>query len=389
MRFYLVFTIIFMVMLTVSLLQARRQIGLSRKASWGLVGLGLSVSMLLASTRLMPESWPMSLATPAWWLGYGIFGVVSYLFLFQVLLLALELAARLILPRLGRWLCSPRALALALGLTGLVVAYGSFELGNVRVQQRAMTSPKLLRPLRLVAISDLHLGALTLESRMDSLAALIRDQQPDVLLLVGDIVNDHPEALQPLAAKLQAVRPRLGSYGVFGNHERYEGDAKSAQVFRWAGAELLRNQTRELPLAGVQLLGVDDPGRAGDVSATIAREIRGLAPRLDPALFRVLLNHRPLAWREAAKPLGIELMLSGHTHRGQVFPFYLVVHMFSEFMGGFYEEDGCVLGVSAGAGFWGPPLRVLAPPDILVLDLLPAGPPPEPAGTGPTGPEKP
>lgn len=207
---------------------------------------------------------------------------------------------------------------------------------------------------------------------MDALVALIGAQKPDVLLLVGDIVNDHPEALQPLASRLQAVRPWLGSYAVFGNHERYEGDAKSAQVFRWAGAELLRNQTRELPMAGVQLLGVDDPGRAGDVSATIAREIRGLSARLDPALFHVLLNHRPLAWREAAKPMGIELMLSGHTHRGQVFPFYMVVHMFSEFMGGFYEEDGFVLAVSAGAGFWGPPLRVLAPPDILVLDLLPA-----------------
>jgi len=64
-------------------------------------------------------------------------------------------------------------------------------------------------------------------------------------------------------------------------------------------------------------------------------------------------------------------MLSGHTHRGQIFPFYLVVRMSYEFMGGFYEENGKLLAVSAGAGFWGPPMRVLAPPDIMVLDLVP------------------
>jgi len=86
------------------------------------------------------------------------------------------------------------------------------------------------------------------------------------------------------------------------------------------------------------------------------------------------MNHRPHAWREAAQPLGLEVMLSGHTHRGQLFPFYLVVHLFNEFMGGWYEEGGQLLGVSAGAGFWGPPMRVLAPPDVLVLDVLPLNP---------------
>lgn len=371
MRFYVIFTLIFMFMLTVTLVQVRRQEGLSRRSSWWLFGAGLLVSLVLASTRLMPESWPMYLARPVWWLGYGIFGLVAYLFLFQMLLLTVELGARVAAPRHAPALRSRRAMLALTGMAVATVAWGVHEGGNVRVLTRQMTSPKLLRPLRLVMVSDLHLGALSLTSRLKALVALVQAQKPDLVVLVGDIVNDHPDFLAPDAALLKEMRPALGMYGVFGNHERYEGDAKSERVFRWAGCELLRNRAITLPGTGVQLLGVDDPGRAGDVAAEIAQEIRDVAAGTDAANFRVLLNHRPLAWREAAKPLGIELMLSGHTHRGQLFPFYLVVQRFFEFMGGFYEEDGMLLAVSAGAGFWGPPMRVLAPPDILVIDLLP------------------
>ncbi|MHC1751080.1 metallophosphoesterase [Humidesulfovibrio sp.] len=371
MRFYLIFTIIFMFMLAVSLAQARRQVGVAHHASLVLFVIGLGMSLLLASSRAMPESWSFGLAQVLWWVAYSSFGLVSYLFLFQVCLLVAELAARLFARRFVPFFVSPRALGLAFVLTGLVAAYGTYELDNVRVLSRQIVSAKVPAPVRVVAISDLHLGAMSTPARMDALVALIRAQNPDLLLLVGDVVNDHPDALKPLAAKFAQVRPRLGAYGVFGNHERYEGDAKSAQVFEWAGARLLHNESVSLPEAGVQLLGVVDPGRAPDLPGVIAEEIRSLEPQLDPKLFRVLMNHRPFAWREAAQPLGIELMLSGHTHRGQVFPFYLVVSTTHEFMGGFFEENGQVLGVSAGAGFWGPPLRVLAPPDILVVDILP------------------
>ncbi|MGE4263996.1 MAG: metallophosphoesterase [Desulfovibrio sp.] len=372
MRFYLVFTVIFMVMLAVSLVQARRQVGVAHHASLVLMCIGLVMSLLLASTRAMPDSWSLSLSRAMWWTGYGTFAVVSYLFLFQVCLLFAELGARLFARRFVPFFLSPRALCLAFALTFVVVAYGTYELDNLRVHSRQIVSAKVRQPVRLVAVTDLHLGVMSTEARLDALVALIRAQKPDLLLLVGDLVNDHPASLERLAAKFKAVEPRLGAFGVFGNHERYEGDGRSARVFEWAGARLLCNESFSLPEAGVQLLGVVDPGRAPDLPGVIAREIRSLEPELDPTLFRVLLNHRPLAWREAALPLGIELTLSGHTHKGQVFPFYLVVSTYHEFMGGFYEQGGQMLGVSAGAGFWGPPLRVLAPPDILVVDLLPA-----------------
>ncbi|MBI5519663.1 MAG: metallophosphoesterase [Desulfovibrio sp.] len=372
MRFYLIFTIVFMFMLLVVLLQIRRQAGLSRRRfALTLLG-GLTLSLFLASTRLMPESWPMAVARPAWWIGYGVFGLVAYMFLFQVMLLTAETGARLALPRQAPVLRSRRAMLAVTAMAVATVTWGVRETANLRVLSRRMVSPKLLRPVRVAVVTDLHLGALTIPSRLRELVALVRAQRPDVVVLVGDMVNDHPDALEPYAAILRDMRPPMGMYGVFGNHERYEGDAKSARVFQWIGAELLRNRTAVLPGTGVQLLGIDDPGRSGAVLEDIVREIRSVAGDSDPNMFRILLNHRPAAWREAAQPLGIELMLSGHTHRGQLYPFYLVVRLFNEFMGGFYEENGHVLGVSAGAGFWGPPLRVLAPPDILVLDLLPS-----------------
>jgi predicted MPP superfamily phosphohydrolase len=291
-----------------------------------------------------------------------------------VILFSAEQASRLVWPSMSPRLRSPRALLTVVVLTLLTVSWGVYEGGEVRVQRHQVRSAKVLRPVRLVALSDLHLGALTLDSRLERLVRLVAEQKPDLVLLVGDIVNDHPESLEPQAAILRGMTPGLGMFGVFGNHERYEGDARSAQVFRWAGAELLRGRVVDLPGTGVQLLGVDDPGRAGDVGGVLASEVRALAGSLDPARFRVLMNHRPLAWREAVQPLGIEVMLSGHTHRGQLYPFFHVVKRFNPFMGGWYEEGGVLLGVSAGAGFWGPPMRVMAPPDILVLDLLPEKP---------------
>jgi Predicted phosphohydrolases len=371
MRFYLIFTAVFMLMLLVVLLQIRRQAGLShRRFVLVLLG-GLCLSVLLASTRLMPESWPMALARPAWWLGYTAFGLVAYLFLFQVTLFIAESGARVALPKQAPALRSRRAMFGMLALAVGTVAWGMREASHVRVLTRRILSSKLRAPLRVGVITDLHLGALTIASRITELVALMQAQKPDVVFFVGDLVNDHPDALGPYAALLKEIRAPMGVYGVFGNHERYEGDAKSARVFQWVGAELLRNRSVVLPGTGVEILGVDDPGRGGSGLDEIAAEIRAVAGGTSAENFRILLNHRPVAWREAAKPLGIELMISGHTHRGQLFPFYLVVRLFNEFMGGFYEEDGQVLAVSAGAGFWGPPMRVLAPPDILVLDLVP------------------
>lgn len=371
MRFYVIFTLIFLFMLAVVLLQVRRQAGLSRRAFAYTLLAGLGVSLLLASTRLMPESWSMDLARPAWWLGYGVFGLVAYLFLYQVITLCLELAARLFAPGWARRLCSPRALRAVFALALFTVAWGVWEGGNVRVLSRTVSTPKVPAPVRVVVVSDLHLGALTLERRVAALVKLVRAQKPDLVLLAGDIVNDHPDAMEGHARMLRGMEPRLGMFGSFGNHERYEGDEKSARVFRWAGARLLRGEAASLPGIGVQVLGIDDPGRAADMGQALAQEIAEVAPLRDPALFAILMNHRPLLWREAVQPLGIELMVSGHTHRGQLFPFYYVVRATTEFMGGFYQERGMTLAVSGGAGFWGPPMRVLAPADILVLDIVP------------------
>lgn len=372
MRFYIIFTVVFLSMLLLVLLQARRQVGLRRR--WVLLSLlaGCGVSFMLVATRIHPEVWTLDTARPIWWLGYGLFGLVAYAFLFQLTLLLAEGLARRTRSKAEPALRSRRAFFAAAALAFATVAWGVREGGDVRVLRRGMTSPKLKRPVRLAVVTDLHLGALTLPSRVRELVELVRAQKPDLVLLVGDMVNDHPASLEPFAAMLREMAPPHGIYGVYGNHERYEGDARSARVFQWIGAELLRNRVVDLPELGLQLLGVDDPGRGMNVDETIAREIRAVAQDSDPGRFRVLMNHRPEAWREAAKPAGIELMLSGHTHRGQLFPFYAVVRLFNEFMGGYYEEDGMVLGVSAGAGFWGPPMRVGAPPDILVLDLNPA-----------------
>jgi len=346
-----------------------------------LTGLAISLPLAMIVSRLAQGPAIRPLAFLAFsWMGIG--------FLLATLLFATDLGHWLI--RGGMWLASSaqgreqlidperrvfiaRALAgaTALGVAGLS-AFGFREaLGAVSVVEleiKLKNLPRELAGFRLVQISDVHIGPLLHKQWLEGVVARIEALQPDLVAITGDLVDGSVEDLREHVAPLArlAKAPR-GLFFVTGNHEYYSGaDAWIAQL-KTLGVQTLRNERREIA-PGLWLAGIDDlTARGGDHAPDLPR---ALADR-DPAQPVVLLAHQPKQFLEAAEH-GVDLTLSGHTHGGQIWPFVWLVSLVQPYVAGLHRKGQSQLYVSRGTGFWGPPLRVGAPPEITLLLLQPA-----------------
>jgi hypothetical protein len=264
-----------------------------------------------------------------------------------------------------------RRLALALPLAwGIVTAvYGYFEALDIKTQRLVIETPKLPRSvgkLTIVQVSDLHLGLIVRKERLERIVAQIKSASPDILVSTGDLVDGEINRLTGLAELLSEIRPRYGKFAVTGNHEIYAGLRQALAFTEKAGFKVLRGES---VVAGgmVDIAGVDDPV-IGRISNEAPASEKRLLETLDRERFTLLLKHRP-----AVDPasLGLfDLQLSGHVHKGQIFPFNLLTHLFYPVkMGHSRYPQGSALYVSRGTGTWGPPIRFLAPPEVTVIEL--------------------
>jgi predicted MPP superfamily phosphohydrolase len=259
-------------------------------------------------------------------------------------------------------------LPLAWGMTTAI--YGYFEACNIRTERVVITTPKIpeaVGKLIIVQISDVHLGLIVREERLKRIIAEIKGASPDILVSTGDLVDGQINRMEGLAELMQNIRPRFGKYAVTGNHEIYAGLDQAVGFTERAGFKVLRN---EGATAGglIYVVGVDDPTIERVTHSRSAPE-KVLLSNVASDRFTLLLKHRPAVDRES---LGLfDLQLSGHVHKGQLFPFNLVTHLFYPVRAGFslYPQNS-KLYVSRGTGTWGPPIRFLAPPEITVIELL-------------------
>ena len=263
----------------------------------------------------------------------------------------------------GRLLASSIFIALAASL------YGVFEAASIRVSRITLRSRKIPAAtgrVRIVLISDVHLGLMVGRRRLQRILARVVALEPDLLVSTGDLVDGQMDGLRGLELQLSALTPPLGKFAVLGNHEALAGVEASIAFTRSCGFRLLRQESAALTDFLV-LAGVDDPWLAsakGDPD-------RALLAALPPDRYKILLKHRPKV--ETAAAGLFDLQLSGHVHKGQIFPFNLITHLvYPVKMGLSPAGAGSLLYVSRGTGTWGPPLRVLAPPEVTVIDLLPA-----------------
>ncbi|WP_344408342.1 metallophosphoesterase, partial [Streptomyces viridochromogenes] len=255
------------------------------------------------------------------------------------------------------------AAAAAVGTVG----YGTQSvLRGPRVKRVTVPLAKLPRAAhgyRIAVVSDIHLGPVLGRGFAQKVVDTINGTQPDLIAVVGDLVDGSVKDLGPAAAPLAQLRARDGSFFVTGNHEYFSGAEQWVREVRRLGLRPLENARAELPhfdLAGVNDVAGEDEGQGPDFA-------RALGDR-DRARACVLLAHQPVQIHDAVEH-GVDLQLSGHTHGGQLWPGSLIAELANPTVAGLERYGDTQLYVSRGAGAWGPPTRVGAPSDITVIEL--------------------
>lgn len=249
-----------------------------------------------------------------------------------------------------------------------IAVYGYFEALNIRTERIVMHSPRIpaeVGRITLVQISDVHLGLIVRTGRLQRIIREIREAKPDILVSTGDLVDGQIDGLAQLVDSLRDLKPKYGKYAVTGNHEYYAGIGQAMEFSNKAGFKVLHGEKENV--AGITIAGVDDPAglQLGIGRRVDEKELLGTIPR---SRFTLFLKHRPTLEKES---LGLfDLQLSGHIHRGQIFPFSLVTRLFYPAKSGYsHLDDNSAVYVSRGTGTWGPPIRFLAPPEVTVIEL--------------------
>ena len=252
----------------------------------------------------------------------------------------------------------------------MISSYGYFEAKEVRAERITIRTGRIaesIRKLRIVQISDVHLGLIIRQERLRRILGLVKEADPDILVSTGDLVDGQINGLPGLAEMFNEINPRYGKYAITGNHEYYAGINQALAFTRKAGFTVLRGEA--VSIGGVlNIAGIDDPAgrRLGFVGEVNEEEMLSGLPS---GMFTLLLKHRPLVDREAAGHF--DLQLSGHVHKGQIFPFSIVTRLYYPVESGLAGlRGGSLLYVSRGTGTWGPPIRFLSPPEVTVFDIM-------------------
>ncbi|MCX5526082.1 metallophosphoesterase [Streptomyces bobili] len=247
------------------------------------------------------------------------------------------------------------------------VGYGTYGvLRGPRVKRVTVPLARLPRAAhgyRIAVVSDIHLSPVLGRGFAQKVVDTINGTQPDLIAVVGDLVDGSVKDLGPAAAPLAQLTARHGSYFVTGNHEYFSGAEQWVEEVRRLGLLPLENARTELPwfdLAGVNDIAGESEGQGPDFTKALGGR--------DTARACVLLAHQPVQIHDAVEH-GVDLQLSGHTHGGQLWPGSLLAAAANPTVAGLERYGDTQLYVSRGAGAWGPPTRVGAPSDITVIEL--------------------
>lgn len=261
-------------------------------------------------------------------------------------------------------------LSAPLVLSVLIMVYGAFEAGDIRTETVTVKTSKIpesIGALKIVQISDVHIGLIVREKRLKKILRAVKEANPDILVSTGDLVDAQIDNLSPLSGLFREIKPGYGKFAVTGNHEFYAGLDQALDFTEEAGFAILRGNGQTVKDL-INIVGVDDPAgkRYGLFTDVPEKE---LLSRFSNERFTILLKHRPFV-DESAVDL-FDLQLSGHTHNGQIFPFSLGIKFYYPVDAGFVElKNNTYLHVSRGSGTWGPPVRFLSPPEVTVIEIV-------------------
>jgi predicted MPP superfamily phosphohydrolase len=350
-------------------------------ATVALIALALSMPLVMGLDRVLPPALGRGLSVvPFVWMG----AMVLFVFWFAATDLV-RLAGFAAAKATGStWLAAQRlpvARAIAVGgvlvvavLTGISVVVAARAPTVTRLELRIPALPKALDGFRIAQISDVHLGESRGGAWLADVAAQVNALAPDLVAITGDLVDASPEVLRDEVAAVRELRAPHGVFFVIGNHEHYAGLAAWMPVLRGLGLRVLRNERVVIGAgdASFDLVGVDDDSAHGG-GGTVRPDLPKATAGRDPARAAVLLVHQPKVAIEAAAH-GIDLVLAGHTHGGQIWPFSALVRLQQPFLRGLYQvSERTRLYVTDGTGLWGPPMRLGTRNEIVLVTLRAGG----------------
>ncbi|WP_235494791.1 metallophosphoesterase [Geodermatophilus sp. Leaf369] len=356
--------------------------------------------VLALTVRFSRLELPGVVQVPLDWLGFTWLGVAFYLFLAVLVLEPVRWVLRAVQRRrtpaavptpveepapepapeptdVTRRLFLARSLAVTAGVAAVSTAgYGAWAANSAPLVRRVpITIPGLAPELagyRIVTFSDGHLSTTYGGRRFERLVETVNAQDADVVAIVGDLVDGEVSELREDAAPLGDLVSREGAFFVTGNHEYFVDTNAWLTHLGGLGIDVLRNERVALGRGGTtfDLAGIDDrtaadsglPGHGADLDAALDGR--------DESTPVVLLAHQPVQV-EQARRAGVDLQLSGHTHGGQLWPFDYAVLLDQPAVEGLSRQGDTQLYVTSGAGYWGPPMRVGARPEVTVIELVP------------------
>lgn len=319
----------------------------------------LPLVMLL--TQFAARDLPMEVTR----LFYIIGSAWVFVLLYVVMIFLVLDVARIFVPAIRPFLSG--SLYGTLGITLFLL--GIFTYGNARYHDKvrvALDIPvarTLKTPLKVIALSDLHLGYTIGRGELATWVDMLNAEQADLILIAGDLVDGdtRPLMADSVWQELGRLQARLGVYASLGNHEYIGGEAQRGEFISRTGITLLRDSVATIG-DDLYIIGRDD--RTNGQRATTAELVRDL----DPSRVRILLDHQPYALDES-QHAGIDLQISGHTHRGQVFPINLIVDNLYEQAHGYLRRGDTHYYISSGLGIWGGKFRIGTQSEYAVLTL--------------------
>lgn len=323
--------------------------------------IGIVIWIILVSGRLFGHGSDSLWASTVEFVGITITAV---LFLIFTCLFPIDLATGFgrffprLAPRLRGWAviggCALSLVATIQGIHPPVVSHHEVKLKNL---------PKMLDGTTLVALSDLHLGSTIGPRWLKARVAQVQALEPDIILLLGDIFEGHGENTEAFIPAFRKFSAPYGTWSVDGNHANHGKTGDTRSSLKGTHILTLQNELSQ-PIPGLLLAGRSVP-RSHDEAPTT----RPWNPPDDrPPGGLILLSHIPEDSQKASDT-GVNLMLSGHTHGGQIWPFSFLVQMVHPQLGEIYEVDDMTLLVSRGTGTWGPRMRLWRPSEILHITL--------------------
>ncbi len=302
-----------------------------------LSGLIYPFAILLDSFRPEKHTW-------IYWLSASYFGIVCFLSSNILLLDFIGLLMGRDFTLIGFYL-------------GIFLASVGFITGNlVFVRKKKL---KLGKKFKFVHFSDVHLGTVHGKLRLKYLVSLINRQKPDFVFLTGDLIDGSGKVTKKTLRVLNKIKAPL--YFVLGNHESYFGKQKVMNLLKGSKVNVLRNKL--VDLKDFYLIGLDNP--EDEVTQTLPELDKMDVPKDKPS---ILLLHTPTGIKSIKKS-NVDLVLSGHTHSGQIFPFGLLVKLTYRYLYGLYNLGNNWIHVSSGCGTWGPPIRIGTINEIVLFEV--------------------